>query len=219
MTKQLALIPEDQLSDAMKALNPKQRAFAVALFDYPDAHYEAARVAGYEGTKEYRSMQASRLCSNEKVQAALREIALSRNVLMVPGALKAVKEITEDVGHKDRLRAATNTLSRAGLDAPARSEVSVDLNVAWPTMTELQKIAEFAKWANEDPAFAAHFRVDKQNHPDFLKELVEGPEGVWRVEPDPKLAQMRRGEPWISSPAAAFVEDDDFIELDPDIPL
>jgi phage terminase small subunit len=151
MTK-LALIPESDLSPAMQALNPKQRAFALHLFDHADAHYKAAEQAGYTGTKEYLSMQASRLCANEKVQAALREIALSRNVLMVPGALKAVKEITEDIGHKDRLKAATNTLSRAGLDPVVRHEHQHEVAVTVSADEEAREIFKIARELGVDPA-------------------------------------------------------------------
>lgn len=112
--------PVPNYGPAMTLLRPRQRRFVEALFEQRPgygAYSGAARVAGYgnkEGTSTAESIGAiaQRLLSDDKVIAAIAEVAKKRIRADAPAAVRAVADIVNDPTHKDRLRAATTILER-----------------------------------------------------------------------------------------------------------
>jgi hypothetical protein len=162
----------------MRALTRRQRAFVVHFFDHPDQHYQAAHLAGYKGDSLQLSMVASKLLHNPRMQPALREEAQRRGVLMVPAALKAVSDIQNDPQHRDRLRAAKDTLDRAGLAPVARSQVQVDMNVSNenPALTELRTLCDII---NSGPQY--ELMAIGMLGPMIGQQLIKGADGIYRV--------------------------------------
>ena len=104
----------------MRALNARQRAFVLALFEENPtrgALVAAARRAGYgnpDGSSTAQAMAtiASRLADDEKVQAAIAEITKKRIRREGPAAVMAINEIISNPLHKDRLKAVATILDR-----------------------------------------------------------------------------------------------------------
>lgn len=112
------LVPTENLSEAMRALRPKMRRFVELLFDgsIKPGHgmfTEAARQAGYEGsTPQFMSNIAQRLLANEKVQRAMTEQTRLSVRHEAPRAVAAMREIIDDVDHKDRAKMVMAVINR-----------------------------------------------------------------------------------------------------------
>jgi len=108
--------PVGEYGPAMRGLTEMQQKFVLHLLDLGGSYTEAARAAGYSAN----SANSLRVCAHRlahlpTVIDAIREqgerylrggVAIGVHVLM---------DIAKDPTHKDRLKAATNLLNRAGL--------------------------------------------------------------------------------------------------------
>ncbi len=124
-TKQLTVSAE-ALGPAMAALNPRQRAFVVAMFDLgADATYaDAARRAGYpdDGGTSIR-VQAHRLAHSDRVQAAFREEAEKMAAGLLPLAHKMMADIARNPAHPDHFKAVKHAQALAGVSPTQKHEV------------------------------------------------------------------------------------------------
>src|SRR5438552_474007 len=128
------LVPLDDegLGPAMRALNPRQRAFVVGKINGLNDN-AAARAAGYVvaapvGNHGY----ATHLAHHEGVQAAILEEA--RKLMRSHGpksilCLVAIRDDTE-AADKDRIKAATELLNRSGFHAVSEHHSTVTVAVS-----------------------------------------------------------------------------------------
>ncbi len=114
MSSELA-ISDDDLGPAMRALDPRRRAFVVAMIEAPSLSYTQAAIrAGYSGTEVSLRVQAHRLAHSERVLAAYHEEAEKR---LRAGAIlgaSVLVQIASNEMHKDQLKAAGMLLNRIG---------------------------------------------------------------------------------------------------------
>lgn len=112
-----------ELGTAMSAISPQQRAFVMAYVENATGNAaQAARAAGYgansptdEAAAQAAKMSGWRLIHDEKVLAAIRELAQSHMEAKAFHAANVLVEIAEDPTHKDRLKAAELLMNRAGM--------------------------------------------------------------------------------------------------------
>lgn len=125
---------EVELGPAMEALTDKQRKFVRAVRHLGAEHgkinyTQAARLAGYKdaGTSAIK-VNASQLARHPKIQAAMREEALTDVGLGAYLATKFVVEIAADKKAKnaDRLRAIEMLYVRAGMPAQTEHRLTVE---------------------------------------------------------------------------------------------
>lgn len=161
-TQKHLTVRDSTLGPAMLALNERQRAFIVAMFDLgAGATYaEAARRAGYpdNGGSAIR-VQAHMLAHSEKVQAAFREEAERRVVALLPIAHGGMSAILANPSHPDHFKALKHTQGLAGFSPTQKHEVvhkhdaaslkadllaAMDLlkSVAGPTMIDVTPVVE-----------------------------------------------------------------------------
>jgi phage terminase small subunit len=116
MTNLPELENTDRLGPAMLELNPRERAFVVALFMPDMTGTAAAKAAGFgvegKSTNATFGRIAHRKLSQAHIVAAIEEE--SRRVVrsLAPSAVRALREILEDPKHRDRLKAARTVLER-----------------------------------------------------------------------------------------------------------
>lgn len=113
---------EDQeFGPAMAALNERQRAFVMALIEFPGISFsDAARRAGYLDADTGAIRVRAHYCAhNPAVQAALREEAGKRlNSSSLTAASVLMELLTDtEVDPKDRIKAAGMLLDRSGFGA------------------------------------------------------------------------------------------------------
>src|SRR5579864_3600721 len=156
MTK---LAKSDYMGPAMRALNERQRAFVVAAQQIGGGDVNrrqwktrAARLAGYTGTDSSINVQACRLAENPKVQAAIKELALST----VSSEPLAAIGILVDIAHgeipataSERIKAVNSILSRAGMPETTEHKVKVEHTVE--NSDAIEKLYRFAKVLGQDP--------------------------------------------------------------------
>ncbi len=121
-----AIANESDLGPAMRALNPRQRAFVDAMFVLgTDATYaDAARAAGYESdTANALRVQAHRLAHSDKVQAAMREEAERRCAGLLPIAHAGMATILTSPQHPDHFKAIKHAQALAGVAPTQKHEV------------------------------------------------------------------------------------------------
>lgn len=112
---------DPEYGPAMAALNDRQRAFVMALIEFPGITLsDAARRAGYVDADTGAIRVRAHYCAhNPAVQAAMREEAgkrLNSSSLIAANALMAM--LTDDgVEPKDRIKAAGMLLDRSGFGA------------------------------------------------------------------------------------------------------
>lgn len=148
-------MPDGKFGPAMEKLNPRQRAFVLAMLDMGGAmnHTAAARAAGYSDTGGADSgirVAGHRLAHDIKIQAAIREEAGRR---MNSGAIMAASvliDIAANPVHKDQLKAATQLLDRAGLNAVTEHKITVD-HLGGDDRELLQRVKTMAKELGIDP--------------------------------------------------------------------
>lgn len=134
MTTAMTIVPpENQLGPAMRALNPRQRAFVYFLVEMGGNATQAAGAAGYgEGSLTPQQkhdacrVRGYQLTHDVKVLAAIKEEAEKR---LHSGALLAASALVEmvvDTGSKHRFKAAVELLNRAGLTVATEHKVTVE---------------------------------------------------------------------------------------------
>lgn len=114
------------LGPAMMALNERQRAFVVAMFDLgANATYaDAARRAGYaDNGKGAIRVQAHNLAHNDKVQAALREEAERMAGTLLPIAHKMMADLVKNPASPDHFKAIKHAQALAGVSPTVKHEV------------------------------------------------------------------------------------------------
>lgn len=95
----------------MAALNERQKRFVHALFLAPRSHGSrtfAAKAAGYgtpTSSRKSLSQIGHQLSTDPKVQAAISEVSASYLTTLGPPAVRALRKLLEDPGHKDHGRA------------------------------------------------------------------------------------------------------------------
>lgn len=150
MNTDLVVMDADTLGPAMRALNPRQRAFVIAYceMDKPSAT-EAARVAGYADNPLSRDsdagkgairVQAARLMQRQDVRAAMVEECRRRLAWDLPVHMAAVKSIALNDQHRDQLKAALALMNRGGL--PDVREVVHQHEITLTDQEKWQQIAE-----------------------------------------------------------------------------
>jgi hypothetical protein len=124
-----ALEAAADLGPAMRALNPRRRAFVLALFDLGDhpSNADCARAAGYEGDTNYIALQGYRLSHAENVQAAIREEADRRCTTLLPLAHRRMTELMSDAKPEVRLAALKHQQALTGM-SPKQVHVVEHIN-------------------------------------------------------------------------------------------
>jgi phage terminase small subunit len=114
---------EGELGPAMKALNPRRRAFVDYLItNGTDNFTEAAIEAGFEGTANALRVTAHRVARNPAVCAALIEEGKRRVNSHLPQAIQTITAIAGDISHKDALKAALALAAMSGISPIALSQ-------------------------------------------------------------------------------------------------
>ena len=117
----LATVEEtEHWGPAMAVCSPMQRTFVMALMETKPGYgalTAAARTAGYgnrEGTSTPKTMSviAQRLMNNDKVIAAIAEMTKKMIRSEALASVQTVREIRDDITHKDRLKAAMVFIER-----------------------------------------------------------------------------------------------------------
>jgi len=107
--------PPIEFGPCMRALKPQQQRAVLALFQTEGVRTEAMRLAGYS-TKSAKSLKshASAFFRNERVRAAVREVAEHEIAIAEPELLALTWRIARDVGTapRDRLRAISMVWDR-----------------------------------------------------------------------------------------------------------
>lgn len=121
--------PEDQMGEAMLALEHRQRLFVCALGVFGGDQQKAYAYAGYKTTNE-RSTQAasSRLVNSEKIVQAIREETIRRLGSAQLMAISTIAELASPMNNPDkklRFAAAQDILNRVGLGAQTLHTVVV----------------------------------------------------------------------------------------------
>lgn len=123
-------VPDDaQLGPAMLALNPRQRAFVIAMCEVPMGTQEQwAHAAGYGGASADSCRTIGhRLAHDERILAAVDEEARRRfrsgGILAVSRVMDLVKSNDEKIA----LRAALGLLDRTGLHALTEIKSTIGL--------------------------------------------------------------------------------------------
>ncbi len=109
----------------MMALNDRQRAFVVAMFELgADATYYAAAVkAGCTGTRSSIDVKAHRLAHSDKVQAAFREEAERMAAGLLPMAHQMMANVVKNPSHPDHFKAVKHAQALAGVSPTQKHEV------------------------------------------------------------------------------------------------
>lgn len=141
------------LGPAMKAINPQQRAFVMALLETGGQDNTlAARMAGYGGDSATGvRTTAYRLAHDAKVVEAIREHADKTIRSSVALGASVLVEIARDTMHKDRFKAANALLDRGGLLLVQKSEVH-HTHTDGTTKEMIAEIVALAEKMGIDPA-------------------------------------------------------------------
>jgi len=130
MANAISRLPEEVVEEfgpAMSALTEPQRSFVLHYCDSGGINAaEAARRAGYGNDTKSQAVTASRMLRLPRILAALREVADHRLKAGAIMAASAIVEIAGDAMHRDRFKAATELLNRAGLVVEGVSRVIVE---------------------------------------------------------------------------------------------
>jgi D-arabinose 1-dehydrogenase-like Zn-dependent alcohol dehydrogenase len=144
---------------AMQALTEKQRRYVVALFSAPKSHGAltfAARRAGYgtpTSSRQSLSQMAHALNADPKVQAAIAEASQQYITVLGPHAVRALKKVLDNPGHRDFGRALGLVVDRV---SPVQSTAIVKVeHEAVPslqlTAKVFERIMQLAAQANVAP--------------------------------------------------------------------
>jgi phage terminase small subunit len=115
-SSQIPDLEDDSLGPAMRALNVSQRRFALAAVQFPLAKdWQIARAAGYSDFSHGAlRVTAHRLFHDEKVLAAIHELAVKEIRGSALLGIATIKKIARRDGHKDQLKAAEQLVGLAG---------------------------------------------------------------------------------------------------------
>jgi hypothetical protein len=107
--------PQPELGPAMRALNPRWQKAVTALFVTKGNRSAALRVAGYKAKPNGLHVLASRIFADDRVRAAVREVAARMIEIAEPELLATTLDIMRDTGTRpaDRLAAARMVWDRA----------------------------------------------------------------------------------------------------------
>jgi hypothetical protein len=158
--------PEVELGSAMRALSPRWRVAVHALFETKGNRSAAARAAGYGGTARNLASYASRMFSDPRVRAAVKEECAKRIDISEPELLEATLTIVRDKKEKaaDRLRATAMIWDRAN---PVMSKHRIEVEHHLTTdERDIQHYLALKKLGAPHDAFLRRF----------------GPHGIARVE-------------------------------------
>jgi hypothetical protein len=133
MTKHLVPAKENLqgMGEAMLALSERERRFVVALLDLGGQRGSlraAAKIAGFGAQSDDHVVDslASRLVSDERIQAALQEHGRKLLRSEAPAALRAISELIRTPQHKDHYKAVSAILARIDPEVQHTSaEISV----------------------------------------------------------------------------------------------
>ena len=107
--------PQPELGPAMRALPPRWQKAVVALFLTKGNRTAALRHAGYRANKNAMGVMASRMFADDRMRAAVREVALAQIDIAEPELLGVTLSIMRDSKElaRDRLTAARMIWDRA----------------------------------------------------------------------------------------------------------
>jgi hypothetical protein len=145
---------------AMQKLTEKQQRYVHALFEAPKTHGSgvfAVKMAGYGKATSSRASLAQlayQLNSDPKIQAGVAEVSQQHLTVLGPVAVRALKRVLDNPGHRDHGRALGIVMDRV---APQNSTHTVKVeHDASPaliaTAAVLARINELARRAGIDPA-------------------------------------------------------------------
>jgi phage terminase small subunit len=146
---------EAEFGPAMAVLTEKQRAFVMAMINYPGiTQYEAAKRAGYTPNSEVgQRVKGHYAAHNPKVQAAIREEAGKRLNSLSLRASNFLMEVLDDDAAplKERTKAALAVLDRTGF--AAAQNINVNKTVTDQTGAAIMsRILALAEKHGLDPA-------------------------------------------------------------------
>jgi hypothetical protein len=137
---------DHEYGPAMAALTEKQRAFVMALIEFPGiTQHEAARRAGYQNSEGGMRVQGHYCAHHPGVQEAMREEAgkrLNSASLMAANVLLGLLT-DEGVEPKDRIKAAGMLLDRSGFGAAQTINVNKTVTKKIDASAAEARIAEF----------------------------------------------------------------------------
>lgn len=152
--------PEPEMGPALSAIPARWRKAALALFHTKGNQSEALRLAGYNGKPANVRISASRMFADERMRAAVREIAVSQIELSEPAALAVTLEIMHDQGGlaRDRLTAARMLWDRS---RPVETRTKIDVShVLTSEETEMQHYRALQRIGAPQKAFTDRFGVN-----------------------------------------------------------
>ena len=115
------------LGPAMRAINPKQRAFVYAMLETGGASAaRAAAMSGYGTTPGSQKVTAHRLAHDSGILSAIREESEKRIQAHVMLGASQLARIAGEDGHKDQFKAALALLDRGGLLVASEHKITVD---------------------------------------------------------------------------------------------
>jgi hypothetical protein len=158
--------PDVELGPAMRALSPRWRIAVHALFETKGNRSAAARAAGYKGTARNLASYASRMFSDPRVRAAVKEECVKRIDILEPELIETTMTIVRDAKMKpaDRLRAIGMAWDRSN---PVQSKLKIDVEHHLSTdERDIQHYLALKKLGAPHDAFLRRF----------------GPHGIARVE-------------------------------------
>ena len=178
---------EGSLGPAMRALRPLQRAFVHYKVFYGLTNIEAYRRAGYSDNPGSSRKGSYELAHSQGVQDAIEEETRKLMRTEGPKSVQVLVEIRDDkeVAARDRVKAATELLNRAGLHARTESTVNVSVQ-----MTDSEKDKEILRLAKElglGETEAKKLLIS----PDDFKQNAKG---VYELEPKPNRPSWRDTE-------------------------
>lgn len=143
----------DGFGPAMRACTPLQRAFVLAMASDPFGNATKwTKAAGYRNSEVGYRVMAHRLMHDEKIQAAVAEVA--RGALFTVGPVLAAQgmlRIARDRKHPKHLRAVEMVANRVGLHETTEHVVRVD-DARRDPATMIARIRELAAQLGVDPA-------------------------------------------------------------------
>lgn len=155
MTHNAITLPK-AFGPCMRSLTEKQRAFVLALLEVPPGkghHTQAARMAGYSAESDAGiRVTAYRLIHDEKIQAAIKEVALgtlSSEAINCVGVLLDIAYGVLPSTASEKMKAIAMVFNRTGLPETTQHFVKVEHNIN--NDEALEKLYRFAKVLNVDP--------------------------------------------------------------------
>jgi hypothetical protein len=153
--------PEPEYGPAMRALpNGRWRKAAHALFITKGNRAEALRIAGYNGQANGLYASATRMFNDDRMRAAIRELAIREIELSEPECIGTTLEIMRNntESARDRLAAARLLWDRA---RPVESRLKVDVShVLTNDEKEIQHYRALQKIQAPQQAFIDRFGIN-----------------------------------------------------------